>query len=43
VFSFVFLDVVLITLLEIFGQNDVTILTHGLHAGLLTDGVDVGT
>ena len=42
-FRFVLLDVVLVALLEVLGQDDVAVLAHGLHASLLTDGVDVGS
>ena len=43
VLGFVFLDVVLIALFKIFGQDYVPILSHGLHASFLTYGVDVST
>ena len=42
VFLVVLLDVVLVALLEIFREHDVTIFTYGLHAGFLTNGVDIG-
>ena len=32
----VLLDVVLVSLLEVFGQHDVAVLAHGLHSGLQT-------
>ena len=40
-FRLVLLDVVLVPLLKVLGQDDVPVLTHGLHAGLLANGVDV--
>ena len=42
VLRFILLDVVFVALFKIFGQNDVTVLSNGVHAGLLTNGVDVG-
>ena len=40
-FRLVLLDVVLVALLKVLGQDDVPVLAYGLHAGLLTNGVDV--
>jgi hypothetical protein len=36
------LDLRFVTLLKVLGQNDVSILSHGLHTGLLADGRDGG-
>ena len=41
-FGLVLLDVVLVALLKVLGQDDVAVLADSLHAGLLTDGVDIG-
>ena len=38
----VLLDVVLVALLEVLGEDDVAVLPDGLHAGLLANSVDVG-
>ena len=42
VLSFVLFHVVLVALFKVLGQDDVAVFPDGLHAGLLTDGVDVG-
>jgi hypothetical protein len=43
VFRLVLLYVVLVAFLKVFGQHDVAILSHGLHARLLANGVDICT
>ena len=42
VFSLVLLDVVLVALLKVLGEDDVSVLADRLHAGFLADGVDIG-
>ena len=42
-FTFILLDVVLVSLLKVLGQDNVSVLPDGVHARLLTDGVDVGS
>ena len=37
-----FLYIALVALLKVLGQDDVAILSHGLHARFLAYGVDVG-
>ena len=42
-FTFILLDVVLVALLKVLGQDNVPVLPDGVHARLLTDGVDVSS
>lgn len=41
VLGLILLDVILVALFEIFGQDDVAVFANGLHAGFLANGVDV--
>ena len=42
VFGLVLLDIVLVALFEVLGEDDVSVFPDRLHSGFLANGVDVG-